>query len=188
MIAEVCQMMIAQKENRNTAINDGLRYFPGYLVIKAGIDAAGFVQNPHLAVDLLKWGWDASDNSFSGRGSTYELSNDVATPEKVNENNGIEVTSDAAAPSDDASDNSFSGIGNTYELYNDYGTATPEKVNENNGIGIEETFDATATSDDMEAFSFEDLVSDFLSNYNEDKNSYNVDDTEEKKTKYLEKL
>jgi hypothetical protein len=65
---------------------------------------------------------------------------------------------------------------------NDYGTATPEKVNENNGI--EETFDATATSDGMEiskeAFSFEDLVSDFLSNYNEDKNSYNVDGTEEK--------
>lgn len=182
MIAEACQMMIAQKENRNTGINDGLLYFPGYLVIQAGIDAAGFVQSPQLAVDLLKWGWNASDNSFRGRGSTYELHNDTATPEKVNVKNGIEETSHAAAPSHDASDNSFSGIGNTYEHDNDFGTTTPERVIQNNSIKKTSVF--AAPSDDMEiskeAFSFEDLLSDFLSNYNEDKNTYNVDDTEEK--------
>lgn len=138
LIAEACQMMIAQKQVWNSRINDGLNYFPGYLVMKVGIDAASFVQNPQLAVDLLRWGWDASDQSFSGRGSTNQHDSDYWTDTKasVNESNDIKETSDAAAPSDDKK------------------------------FGKEE-------------FSFTDLISDFLSKYDEDKKSNTIDEIEE---------
>ena len=52
IISDACQKMIIQQQNYN-----GLRFFPGFAIIKIGLDAAEFTRNEQLGVDILKWGW-----------------------------------------------------------------------------------------------------------------------------------